>query len=85
MKPIPVFELADTHGVPFDILGVMLKERALVPDWEDFMRGAIRQGWLPKKIFSAAQELATPLGFWDQEEFQAKLKLLFVQGMENAR
>jgi alanyl-tRNA synthetase len=82
---VEVFDLSDSRGIPFDIIALTLKEKGLVPDWQDFMRKAIRQLWTPKKIWQAAEELARPLGFWEQPEFQEKLKFIFVLEMRRIK
>lgn len=82
MTPVRVFDLSDTHGMPFDVLGVMLREKGLAPDWEDFMSKAIDRRWIPRRIWRSAEELARPLGFWEQDEFQAKLKMMFIRCMK---
>lgn len=71
---LKVFDMKDSHGMPFDLLGVMLKEKGMVPDWEDFCDGAICQNWSPEQIMRSAEELASPLGFWNDPEFQIRLK-----------
>lgn len=82
MTAIPVFELKDTNGLPFDLIGVMLKEKDAVPDWQDFMRQAIAHRWTPERIWKEAEELATPLGFWTVPVFQERLKMIFTVEMK---
>ena len=81
MNAMKVFELSDTHGLPFEMIGMELAERGLVPDWEDYMRQAIAHLWTPEHIWRAAEESARPLGFWTDPEFHNPLRMMFVVEM----
>lgn len=45
-----VFPLISTHGVPLDLVLEKLKESGMMPDWVDFYRDAILDGWKPSGI-----------------------------------
>jgi len=51
-KPVmaDVFPLVGTHGVPLEIILDFFKEREMVMDWPDYIRGALKDGHNPRTI-----------------------------------
>jgi hypothetical protein len=84
-KKMPVFKFYDEHGLSFDIIAVMLKEKGLVPDWEDYFNNAVKANWGPVVIWNRARELAEPFKWWDDEKWQVGAKMLFMRAVEAAK
>ncbi len=51
MKSMPgVFRLADTHGIPLEILVQIIDDRGMVVAWDLFVDDARSHGWQDKTI-----------------------------------
>lgn len=81
-KPVmAVFKFKDTYGLPFEIIALELKEKGILPDWEEFCTEAIKHNWLFDRILKEAEELAVPLNLWNSE-FVVKLKQQIIKSYE---
>lgn len=45
-----VFSLVGTHGIPLEIILYKFQQEGIVVDWEDYIKGALKDGHNPKTI-----------------------------------
>ena len=69
---VKIFELADTHGFPLEMSALELRERGLLPDWEDFFMGACKAKWKRRRIQRGLEEIAGVFGWLKDPVFMER-------------
>ena len=70
-----LFKLHDTHGLPLDISVMIMAERGLTPNFDEFVLAAKAKGWSDRKIRATVSEAASDYGRETQNGIMTRVEL----------
>lgn len=77
-----IFKLMDTHGLPLDVINMMLREQGDIFNAAEFIEAAKKSGWPDKRILNTMIS-ASPLQGQELAELILKIqKMLLAQSEE---